>query len=58
MLRNGLTLDPASIAVALKGAFAQPAEQRLPPDFLAMVIQLDRSKALCAAVTSGPDCTL
>jgi hypothetical protein len=38
-------LDPASLTGALAGAFAQPAEQRLPPDFLALLIQLDRFEA-------------
>ena len=42
---NESRMGPALLASALTGAFAQPAEQRLPPEFLAMLIQLDRFKA-------------
>ena len=35
---------PDPLGTTLRGAFAQPEEQALPQDFLAMLAALDRSK--------------
>lgn len=35
---------PDPLGATLRGAFAQPEEQALPQDFLAMLVALDRSK--------------
>ena len=44
-LLNRSKSDPSMMTAALSDAFGQPAEQQLPADFLAMLIQIDRSKA-------------
>jgi hypothetical protein len=44
VLANRSGPDPALLAGTLSG-YAQPAEQRLPTDFLAMLVQINRSEA-------------
>ncbi len=39
-----VSYDDHPVAAALRTSFAQPTEQRLPSEFLALLIALDRSK--------------